>query len=151
MSDPRLLARHEIEVLRRSLVIGNGLPTDQIRRLLETCDALFRREDTLDARDSRLRAEVEALRPVVAELRTRLRAIKQTLQGETSQPRAANIGPVATRSRTSGDGIERSKSSMPQMRRPPDRLRPGPRVHHQVANERHDGGPLGGEHGICVR
>ena len=51
------LAAHEIEGLRRSLAIGNGLPSDQIARLIETCTALFLRCRELEQRDERLRAE----------------------------------------------------------------------------------------------
>lgn len=73
------LAAHEIEGLRRSLAIGNGLPSDQIARLIETCDALFLRYRELEQRDERLRAELDALRPVVAELRQRLTALTRDL------------------------------------------------------------------------
>ncbi len=70
------VSRHELETLRRSLAIGNGLPADQIRRLIATCDELFARLAALDA----ARAELAALRPVVAELRARLRAMDATLR-----------------------------------------------------------------------
>ena len=60
------LVVHEIEGLRRSLAIGNGLPSDQIARLIETCTGLFDRYRELELRDERLRAELDALRPVVA-------------------------------------------------------------------------------------
>ena len=73
------LAAHEIEGLRRSLAIGNGLPSDQIARLIETCTALFLRCRELEQRDERLRAELDALRPVVAELRHRLTALTRDL------------------------------------------------------------------------
>ena len=73
------LAVHEIEGLRRSLAIGNGLPSDQIARLIETCTAMFNRYRELELRDERLRAELDALRPVVAELRQRLTALTRDL------------------------------------------------------------------------
>ena len=73
------LASHEIEGFRRSLVMGNGLPSDQIARLIETCEALFARDRNLEGRDERLRAELDALRPVVAELRQRLTALTRDL------------------------------------------------------------------------
>ena len=73
------LAAHEIEGLRRSLVIGNGLPADQIARLIETCNGQFQRYCELEQRDERLRAELDALRPVVAELRQRLTALTRDL------------------------------------------------------------------------
>ena len=73
------LAAHEIEGLRRSLAIGNGLPSDQIARLIETCTALVLRCRELEQRDERLRAELDALRPVVAELRQRLTALTRDL------------------------------------------------------------------------
>lgn len=73
------LAAHEIEGLRRSLAIGNGLPSDQIRRLLETCEALYNRERHFDVRDERLRSDLDALRPVVAELRQRLTQLTRDL------------------------------------------------------------------------
>ena len=73
------LVVHEIEGLRRSLAIGNGLPSDQIARLIETCTGLFDRYRELELRDERLRAELDALRPVVAELRRRLTALTRDL------------------------------------------------------------------------
>ena len=73
------LAAHEIEGLRRSLAIGNGLPSDQIARLIETCNSQFHRCRELEQRDERLRAELDALRPVVAELRQRLTALTRDL------------------------------------------------------------------------
>ena len=73
------LAEHEIEGLRRSLAIGNGLPSDQIARLIATCTCLFDRYRELEIRDERLRAELDALRPVVAELRQRLTALTRDL------------------------------------------------------------------------
>ena len=73
------LAAHEIEGLRRSLAIGNGLPSDQIARLIETCNGQFQRYRELEQRDERLRAELDALRPVVAELRHRLTALTRDL------------------------------------------------------------------------
>ena len=73
------LVAHEIEGLRRSLAIGNGLPSDQIARLIEPCSALFLRCRELEQRDERLRAELDALRPVVAELRQRLTALTRDL------------------------------------------------------------------------
>ena len=73
------LASHEIEGLCRSLVMGNGLPSDQIARLIETCDAQFARYRTLEVRDERLRVELDALRPVVAELRQRLTSLTRAL------------------------------------------------------------------------
>ena len=54
------LAAHEIEGLRRSLAIGNGLPSDQIARLIETCSGQFLRYRELELRDERLRAELDA-------------------------------------------------------------------------------------------
>jgi hypothetical protein len=103
------LQAHEIEVLRRSLAIGNGLPSDQIRRLLTTCDELFKRSaaaprdpdttgpETADPRTDdqrttdpgtaeRIRAELEALRPVVAELRTRLTSLHDLAAAPTRDP-----------------------------------------------------------------
>ena len=73
------LAAHEIEGLRRSLAIGNGLPSDQIALLIETCTNLFDRYRELEIRDERLRAELDALRPVVAELRQRLTSLTRDL------------------------------------------------------------------------
>ena len=73
------LASHEIEGLRRSLAIGNGLPSDQIGRLIETCEAMVSRHKHLEVRDARLRAELNALRPVVAELRQRLTQLTRDL------------------------------------------------------------------------
>ena len=73
------LAPHEIEGLRRSLAIGNRLPSDQILRLIDTCDAMFTQCRQLEARDVQLRAELDALRPVVAELRQRLTTLTRTL------------------------------------------------------------------------
>ena len=73
------LAAHEIDGLRRSLAIGNGLPSDQVARLIETCTALFLRYCELEQRDERLRSELDALRPVVAELRQRLTALTRDL------------------------------------------------------------------------
>ena len=73
------LAVHEIEGLRRSLAIGNGLPSDQIARLIETCTAMVDRYRELEVRDERLRAELDALRPVVAELRQRLTTLTRDL------------------------------------------------------------------------
>ena len=73
------LAAHEIEGLRRSLAIGNGLPSDQIALLIETCTNLFDRYRELEVRDERLRAELDALRPIVAELRQRLTALTRDL------------------------------------------------------------------------
>ena len=73
------LAEHEIEGLRRSLAIGNGLPSDQIARLIATWTCLFDRYRELEIRDERLRAELDALRPVVAELRRRLTALTRDL------------------------------------------------------------------------
>ena len=73
------LAAHEIEGLRRSLAIGNGLPSDQIALLIETCTNLFDRYRELEVRDERLRGELDALRPVVAELRQRLTALTRDL------------------------------------------------------------------------
>ena len=52
------LAAHEIEGLRRSLAIGNGLPSDQIRRLLDSCEAMFARDRSFAVRDERLRAKL---------------------------------------------------------------------------------------------
>lgn len=60
--------RHELEPLRRSLAIGSGLPADQIERLIATCSLLYARLEAIDA----VRADLAALRPVVAELRARL-------------------------------------------------------------------------------
>ena len=73
------LAAHEIEGLRRSLAIGNGLPSDQIALLIETCTNLFDRYRELEVRDERLRGELDAPRPVVAELRQRLTALTRDL------------------------------------------------------------------------
>ena len=73
------LAAHEIEGLRRSFAIGNGLPSDQIALLIETCTNLFARYPELEVRDARLRGELDALRPVVAELRQRLTALTRDL------------------------------------------------------------------------
>ena len=72
-------AAHEIEHVRRSMAMSPSLPADQIHRLIDTCDALFKRYRTLEARDARLRAELDALRPVVAELRQRLTALTRDL------------------------------------------------------------------------
>ena len=74
-----VLASHELEGLRRSLAIGNGLPSDQIARLIESCVVLTSRCSDLEARDLRLRSELDALRPVVAELRRRLTAVTHEL------------------------------------------------------------------------
>ena len=73
------LASHEIEGLRRSLAMSNNLPSDRVRLLLDTCDGLFARYNALEARDERLRAELDALRPVVAELRQRLTTLTRDL------------------------------------------------------------------------
>ena len=73
------LASHEIEGLRRSLSMSNNLPSDRVRLLLDTCDGLFARYNALEARDERLRAELDALRPVVAELRQRLTTLTRDL------------------------------------------------------------------------
>lgn len=66
----RILQSHDIEILRRSLAIGNGLPSEQILHLIDTCNRL------LDDR-TQLRAELDALRPVVTELRNRLTHLQQ--------------------------------------------------------------------------
>lgn len=66
----RVLQSHDIEILRRSLAIGNGLPAEQILHLIETCNRL------LDDR-TQLRAELDELRPVVTELRNRLTHLHQ--------------------------------------------------------------------------
>ena len=76
---PMEFAAHEIERVRRSMAMSPSLPADQIHRLIDTCDALFKRYRTLEARDARLRAELDALRPVVAELRQRLTALTRDL------------------------------------------------------------------------
>ena len=73
------LADYELEGLRRSLAIGNGLPSDQIARLIATCTALLARNRDLAQRDEHLRAELDALRPVVAELRQRLTTLTRDL------------------------------------------------------------------------
>jgi DNA-binding transcriptional MerR regulator len=79
------LAAHEVEILRRSLAIGNGLPSDQIQRLLEACNTLLARARAAEQRDEQLRAELDALRPVIAELRQRLTTLNNTL---TQPPRS---------------------------------------------------------------
>lgn len=89
------VARHELEPLRRSLAIGNGLPSDQILRLLATCDELYRRLEALEALEA-VRAEIRALRPIVAELRARLRAVDDAV-------RSAGPGPTSGRGRDQSD------------------------------------------------
>lgn len=39
--DGRRLEQHDLEVMRRSLAMSPGLPTDQIERLIETCSELL--------------------------------------------------------------------------------------------------------------
>ena len=78
-----IISREEIEGLRRSLAIGNGLPPDQIRRLLATCDAFLDATRGLDARDARLRFELDALRPLITDIRTRLTALHHELHPPT--------------------------------------------------------------------
>jgi DNA-binding transcriptional MerR regulator len=80
-----LLQSHEIELLRRSFAIGNGLPNEQIRRLIETCDALSEharqaqgaQQSTRPDVAQQLRRELDSLRPIVAELRTRLTGLQK--------------------------------------------------------------------------
>ncbi len=69
MEQSPILQPHELETLRRSLAIGNGLPPEQIKRLLQTCDTLYTQASNSD---TALSEELEALRPIIAELRTRL-------------------------------------------------------------------------------
>ena len=69
MEQSPILQPHELETLRRSLAIGNGLPPEQIKRLLQTCDTLYAQASVSD---TALQQELEALRPIIAELRTRL-------------------------------------------------------------------------------
>jgi hypothetical protein len=73
------LAAHELEVVRRSFAMSDGLPSDQIARLIETCITLSDRYRELEARDDRLRSELDALRPVVTELRQRLTVLTRDL------------------------------------------------------------------------
>ena len=73
------LTSHELESLRRSLAIGNGLPADQIHRLLETCTHLLEQSKTAGQRDDQVRAELDALRPIIAELRQRLTSLSRTV------------------------------------------------------------------------
>ena len=73
------LAAHEIEVIRRSFAMSDNLPADQIARLIETCITLSDRYCELAARDKRLRSELDALRPVVTELRQRLTVLTRDL------------------------------------------------------------------------
>ena len=76
------LAAHEIEGLRRSLAMSRSLPSDQISRLIETCDRLYSHRHDLEAREARLRRELDALRPTVAELRQRLTALTRSLSDD---------------------------------------------------------------------
>ena len=78
-----IISREEIEGLRRSLAIGNSLPPDQIRRLLTSCDALLEATRGLDTRDARLRVELDALRPPISDVRTRLCALHHELHPPT--------------------------------------------------------------------
>ena len=78
-----IISREEIEGLRRSLAIGNGLPPDQIRRLLATGDALLDATLGRDARDARLRVELDALRPLITDARARLSALHHELHPPT--------------------------------------------------------------------
>jgi hypothetical protein len=60
-----VLVGYELEGLRRSLAMGNGLPPDQIRRLIESHIELLARHRTVAQ-------ELETLRPVIVSLRAGL-------------------------------------------------------------------------------
>lgn len=75
MESSPILQPHELETLRRSLAIGNGLPADQIRRLIETCDTFYTNTDT--TYPEKIRSELDALRPVIAELRAWLTTLHE--------------------------------------------------------------------------
>jgi hypothetical protein len=77
IADMRPIARHEIEGLRRSLTATKMLPPDEIVRLLDTCEQLLERRGA----DDRIAHEIEALRPVVAELRLRLTRVRAMTEG----------------------------------------------------------------------
>ena len=80
-----ITSREEIEGLRRSLTMGNGLPSDQIRRLLVTCEALLAASRGRAARDVRLREELDALRPLIIDVRARLRVLHHELNACTER------------------------------------------------------------------
>lgn len=74
------MADHDVENLRRSLAIGNGLPSDQIQLLLESYRELL-------VVHTELLSHLETLRPVIAQLRAELGAMHHLTTPRPTTPR----------------------------------------------------------------
>ena len=85
------MADHDVENLRRSLAIGNGLPSDQIQQLLlESYRELL-------VVHTELLSHLEMLRPVIAQLRAELGAMHHLTSPRPTAPRPAAPRPTAPR------------------------------------------------------